>query len=91
MDPSWSLPQGLREGLLWGQFGLGGSHSVSRSAFSPKQKEPTEEAESVEVAEREVRWAEPGGKVPRVLGLVPCAESQMQTPKALVLPPGPQE
>lgn len=35
----------------------------------------------MEVAECEVRWAEPGGKVPRVLGLVPCGESQMQTLK----------
>lgn len=29
----------------------------------------------MEVAEREVRWAEQGGKVPRVLGFVSCTVS----------------
>ena len=45
----------------------------------------------MEEAEPEVRQASQGGQGWRTLGLVLCAESQVQTPRVLVLSPGPQE
>lgn len=64
---------------------------MSCSAFSPKQKEPSEDAELVEAAEPEVRLADQGRKGLRALGLVRSPVSPRCTPlKAWFFPQVPK-